>query len=299
MLEATSIGLDQGRLDGLPIRAVAWTSFSADHLDYHGSRLRYFRSKRRLLQRAGVAEAVLWTGRRPLAALAQRLRADGAMRVWSLREGRGKAERSGAERSETDALVQSHSRAGAGWTARLRLPDGAGEKPLDFGVASRARHDLHNMAVALLLVRAMGGDLRAAAKLSPQLLAPPGRMQEVRLEGGDAGLPRVWIDYSHTPAALESALSSLRDDGAPVVPGGLRRAARRRQAPAHGRSGGQAGGPAVDHRRQPQGRGPRGHPCPDCGGRAPREPAPGCASAATGARPFTPPSPRRPPGPAS
>ncbi len=58
-MEASSIGLDQYRLDGLRVTAAGYTNLTRDHLDYHGSMEKYFQSKLRLftevLQQDGVA----------------------------------------------------------------------------------------------------------------------------------------------------------------------------------------------------------------------------------------------------
>jgi UDP-N-acetylmuramoyl-L-alanyl-D-glutamate--2,6-diaminopimelate ligase len=58
-MEASSIGLDQYRLDGLRVRAAGYTNLTRDHLDYHGSMEAYFQSKLRLftevVQEDGVA----------------------------------------------------------------------------------------------------------------------------------------------------------------------------------------------------------------------------------------------------
>lgn len=47
--EASSHALDQGRLHGLRLEAAAWTNFSQDHLDYHGTEQEYFAAKARIL----------------------------------------------------------------------------------------------------------------------------------------------------------------------------------------------------------------------------------------------------------
>jgi len=47
-MEASSHGLDQYRLDGVPLKAAAFTNLSQDHLDYHASMDDYFGAKKRL-----------------------------------------------------------------------------------------------------------------------------------------------------------------------------------------------------------------------------------------------------------
>src|SRR5271155_2152990 len=50
VLEASSHGLDQYRLDGVRIRTAAFTNLTRDHLDYHGTEGAYFEAKLRLFK---------------------------------------------------------------------------------------------------------------------------------------------------------------------------------------------------------------------------------------------------------
>jgi UDP-N-acetylmuramyl tripeptide synthase len=61
--EASSHGLDQYRTEGLPVQAAAFTNFSRDHLDYHGTMEAYFAAKMRLFEEVVDADgaAVVWT----------------------------------------------------------------------------------------------------------------------------------------------------------------------------------------------------------------------------------------------
>ena len=45
MLEASSHGLHQGRLDGLNLKAGVFTNLSQDHLDYHITKKNYLKAK--------------------------------------------------------------------------------------------------------------------------------------------------------------------------------------------------------------------------------------------------------------
>ena len=58
-LEASSIGLDQGRLNGTRVAVAAFTNLSRDHLDYHGTMERYARSKARLFAWPGLRAVVV------------------------------------------------------------------------------------------------------------------------------------------------------------------------------------------------------------------------------------------------
>ena len=48
VMEASSHGLTQCRLDSVELKAAAFTNFSHDHLDYHGNFKEYFDAKRNL-----------------------------------------------------------------------------------------------------------------------------------------------------------------------------------------------------------------------------------------------------------
>ena len=45
LIEASSHGLEQGRLDGINFKAGIFTNFSQDHLDYHKTLKKYFSAK--------------------------------------------------------------------------------------------------------------------------------------------------------------------------------------------------------------------------------------------------------------
>jgi UDP-N-acetylmuramoyl-L-alanyl-D-glutamate--2,6-diaminopimelate ligase len=71
------------------------------------------------------------------------------------------------------------------------------QMPGDFNVA--------NAALVLALLLRKGVPLESACDVMSRLQAPPGRMQRVAMDG-----PAVFVDYAHTPIALEVALRALR-----------------------------------------------------------------------------------------
>jgi UDP-N-acetylmuramyl-tripeptide synthetase len=70
------------------------------------------------------------------------------------------------------------------------------------------QYNLYNLLCALAVLRAHGISMDDAARTSGLLTAVPGRLQTV--EGAAPGLPRVLVDYAHTPDALDKALGALR-----------------------------------------------------------------------------------------
>ncbi len=193
-LEASSHGLDQHRLDGVRVSVAAFTNLSRDHLDYHGDMDRYRRAKMRLfgelMPEGGVAvlnaDSPEWAAFRDLSAAR-------GHRIM----GYGRAARAGDIR--LDAAAARPDSLHLDLTVRdrgLRL-----ELPL-VGVFQAM-----NALCALGLVLACGGEAQAAAAALTRLDGAPGRLQRVARHPNGAV---IYVDYAHTPDALESALSALR-----------------------------------------------------------------------------------------
>ncbi|WP_343562355.1 UDP-N-acetylmuramoyl-L-alanyl-D-glutamate--2,6-diaminopimelate ligase [Kiloniella sp. b19] len=192
-IEASSHGLDQYRLDGLRLSAAGFTNLGRDHLDYHEDMNDYFAAKSRLFV--------------PLLP-------EGKTAVLNLDspEGRKLAE-----------LCQKTGRkvlgTGQGGEADLRLlsrkPTATGQ---DITLAwNGTSHDLHlplagafqaeNLLIALGLLLATGNPLEKILPLLERLEGVPGRMEGV---GQTKDKASVYVDFAHTPDALETVLKALR-----------------------------------------------------------------------------------------
>ena len=214
-LEASSHGLAQFRLDGVPLAAAGFTNLSRDHLDYHVSFDAYRAAKLRLFGE---------------------LLPPGAVAVLN------------ADSPEFDIFAETCQARGCpivdfGRNAQeLRVvsvePDGDGQiaELLVFGETRRQRFGLigefqtANALCALGLVVGAGDDRCAAIDALGTLEAPPGRMQPVARS--PTGAP-VYVDYAHTPVALAYALQALRPHASAALSvvfgcGGDRDAGKRR-----------------------------------------------------------------------
>jgi UDP-N-acetylmuramoyl-L-alanyl-D-glutamate--2,6-diaminopimelate ligase len=191
-IEASSHGLDQHRLDGLRLSAGAFTNLTRDHYDYHGSEAAYLAAKRRLfteLLPRGAA-AVLNADVPEFASLAADARGRGLDIVDYGRE----AGRLRLVSQQPHELGQDLELELDGWRAKLSLPLVG-----DF--------QAWNALAALGLVLATGGDLRRAAEALSEIEGAPGRMELVARHPN--GAP-IFVDYAHTPDALQKALLALR-----------------------------------------------------------------------------------------
>ena len=191
-LEASSHGLAQSRLDGLRLAAAAYTNLTRDHLDYHGSFEAYRDAKARLFTELlpDGSTAVLNVDQPEIAALVVVCRDRG---LHVLDYGRG-ASAIRLLSVRTDADGQGLSLEIEGRRHELRL-----------GLVGAFQAD--NVMAALGLALAAGAPLEQVLGILPSLRGAPGRMQRV---GTHASGAPVFVDYAHTPDALDNVLRALR-----------------------------------------------------------------------------------------
>jgi UDP-N-acetylmuramoyl-L-alanyl-D-glutamate--2,6-diaminopimelate ligase len=191
VMEASSHGLDQRRLDGVRVAAGAFTNISRDHLDYHPSLEAYLEAKLRLfsdlVHPRGAAVIVADHEHADVVVSAAKQR-----RLRLLTVGRrGEGIRLTESRIDGFAQALKLTHAGTSYTVRLPLVG-------DFQV--------ENAMVAAGLAIATGSEPAAAIKALEGLRGARGRLD---LVGEKDGAP-VFVDYAHKPDALAKALEALR-----------------------------------------------------------------------------------------
>ncbi len=190
--EASSHGLDQYRAEGVPLAAAAFTNFSRDHLDYHPDMDSYFEAKMRLFDEVtepGRA-AVVWTDDAKSDEVIERTKRRG---LEVLTVGRkGKTIRL-AEQVPTP-LGQTLQIEHDGKPHRLALP-------------LIGAYQASNVLTAAALVLATGGEWNAIFSAMGRVAPVRGRLERAVISR--AGAP-VYVDYAHTPDALEAAINALR-----------------------------------------------------------------------------------------
>ncbi len=200
-IEASSIGLHQGRMSGMHVDIAVFTNFTRDHLDYHGDVAAYEEAKAMLFDWPELRHAVI--------------NLDDAMGLRLIKRLQ--------DRQPQTAIT--------GYTLENHVIDGIGilsaddirstQRGTSFQLTGRqmAQHDAtlvktqlvgqFNVSNALGIIGALlAQDVawRDAVSAIEALQPVPGRMQQ--LGGTDA--PLVVIDYAHTPDAIDKALAALR-----------------------------------------------------------------------------------------
>ena len=179
-IEASSHGLDQFRLDGLRLAAAGFSNLTRDHLDYHGSFEAYREAKMRLfrdlLPAGAPAVASSRLDRQTLAGIAG---------VQTVGEGGTLLD-----------LVRAVPQPGG------QVLDIAGIGSVELALPGRFQADNALLAAGLAMVT---GTQDAVGLLS-RLTGVRGRMELAAEIGGAA----IYVDYAHTPDALERLLLALR-----------------------------------------------------------------------------------------
>jgi len=194
VMEVSSHGLEQGRTRAVTFSSALFTNLSRDHLDYHGSMERYGAAKEKLFVQAGLRHAVINQDDGFGAELALRLRTHmTGLRVitYSLRD------------KTADIHTQNLYCDEAGFRGVLHTPWGTA----DFQIPVAGDFNLANLLGVLGVLCAEGFALPAVIKGLQVVQAPPGRLEPIVIQGGDV---RLFVDFAHTPDALEKVLSTLR-----------------------------------------------------------------------------------------
>jgi UDP-N-acetylmuramoyl-L-alanyl-D-glutamate--2,6-diaminopimelate ligase len=190
--EASSHGLDQHRAEGVPLAAAAFTNFSRDHLDYHETMDAYFEAKMRLFDELlpKGRPAVIWT---------DDPRSD---EVIERAGGAGHEILTVGRKGQTIRLTEQ-SPSPLGQTLMLEH----GGKPYRLALPLIGAYQASNVLTAAGLVLATGGNWDQTYSAMQRVSPVRGRLERAVISR--AGVP-VYIDYAHTPDALEAAIGALR-----------------------------------------------------------------------------------------
>ncbi|OTG84939.1 UDP-N-acetylmuramoyl-L-alanyl-D-glutamate--2,6-diaminopimelate ligase [Acinetobacter sp. ANC 4648] len=190
-LEASSHGLEQGRLQGCDIEIAAYSNLSRDHLDYHGTLEVYAEAKSRLFKFPSLEVAVINVDDEHAHVMidaASNNLAHPKVLTYST-----------SQAANYQVFAIQYSLNGA--IFRLKTAQG------EFEVQSPllGHFNIENLVASLIVAEQAGFDLEQLIATVPQLQGAPGRMQVIRDQD------RLFvIDYAHTPDALTQVLKTLK-----------------------------------------------------------------------------------------
>ncbi|MFV1994000.1 MAG: UDP-N-acetylmuramoyl-L-alanyl-D-glutamate--2,6-diaminopimelate ligase [Verrucomicrobiales bacterium] len=193
--EISSHGVAQARVRGVHFAAGIFTNLSHDHLDYHGSMEAYFEAKASFFEMlagsAGEERPAMVINADDVFGCRLIRRFEGRARIFSFGFGVNCDFRAVDSRSDFN-----------GSTFRLE----AKKRSFLVRLPHVGRHNTYNALAALAAGSALGINLRESIENLAQAPQVPGRLESV------AGIRpfKVFIDYAHTPDALENVLGAVR-----------------------------------------------------------------------------------------
>jgi len=190
-IEASSHGLEQGRLNGCDIEIAAYSNLSRDHLDYHGTLEAYAEAKSRLFKFESLKVAIINLDdahAQVMIEAAQANLAQPKILTYSLSQA-------------ADYQVQDIQYRISGAEFKLITAQGT------FTVHSPllGHFNIENLVASLVVAEQAGFDLANLIETVPNLKGAPGRMQVLR-----DGERLFVVDYAHTPDALTQVLVTLK-----------------------------------------------------------------------------------------
>ena len=193
-LEASSHGLDQDRLQGVPVQVAIYTNLSRDHLDYHADMAEYAAAKAKLFDKSAfpdLTHAIINVDDDHAQVMLDRAHASG-LSVWTY-----------SLAADSDATFRAAQIAPSLEGVQIALKSEHGD--IEIKSPLLGRFNVANLLAAIAAVVALGVPLARIAQLVAQLHGAVGRMQRVPSKDGC-----FIVDYAHTPDALAQVLSSLK-----------------------------------------------------------------------------------------
>lgn len=189
VMEVSSHALHQKRVHGIPFDVAAFTNLSLDHLDYHSNMEEYANAKKMLFDSLSSADWAV-------------VNADDHY--------------AGHMVSDTPAKVLDFSFKGRGLISAKTVKTSPEETVIEVeGVELKTplvgKFNAYNTVQALLICTALGFDGKRIAEILAHCRGAEGRLEKVTPEAKTGREPVVFVDYAHTPDALENVASTLAE----------------------------------------------------------------------------------------
>ena len=199
VMEVSSHGLDQGRVNGVAFSTAVFSNMAADHLDYHGTLANYGKAKKRLFYTPGLGAAVINLDDEFGRELAKEVRDHVCVWGYSLKSDISAYEEY-ADYFVNALEIQPFDR---GCHLSVSTPKGRGH----FDLPLLGRFNVSNAlaVLATLLVSQFTFD-KAIASLQ-EVRSVDGRVEIIAEEDK----PVVIVDYAHTEQGLNAVCASLRE----------------------------------------------------------------------------------------
>lgn len=186
VMETSSHSLDKNRIYGLEFDETAFTNLTREHLDYHKTMNNYAKAKRILFERTRGEKIAI-------------INADDKYHERFILEGNknilyGK----NGEDLKINSVALSHQVTSISFNYKNK----------DYLVKTDmvGMFNVYNYLMAMLLVINAGVDIDKVLSISEEITPPPGRMEKIKY-----GTRSIFIDYAHSPDAVENVLKTATE----------------------------------------------------------------------------------------
>jgi len=193
IMEASSHGLDQNRLDGILFNTGIFTNLSQDHLDYHKNFKNYLKAKlhlfKKLIKKKGN---VISDEEIPEFKKIKKITSDKNLNLYSINN------------KKNNFQFLSHEFRGETQVLKIKFNNLIHRIELNL----IGKIQLKNILMAIIAARKSNIDLKKIFKVIPKIKSVEGRFERV---GNIKNKSKVILDYAHTPDALKTCLMNLKE----------------------------------------------------------------------------------------
>lgn len=190
ILEASSHGLKQKRLEGIKFNTAIFTSFSQDHLDYHKTMKDYLDSKLSLLEKIKSKKNVIFSNDISI------------NKILNIKTRKLKLNKTLIGYNNANVEIKKITNKYFSQQIHFKY----NKKNYSFSVPLIGKFQIQNLLLAASAAHKIGLKYKSIAKVLPKIKEVNGRVQFVRKFPNNI---KVFIDYAHTPDALNKTLKAL------------------------------------------------------------------------------------------
>ncbi len=193
IMEASSHGLKQNRLDGLKFNSAIFTNLSHDHLDYHKNLKEYLKAKLYLFEKLVKKGGKVITDEKISEfKIIKKISIKKKLKIQTLNS------------KNNNFQILSHSYKGN--YQILKIKHNNSIKEISINLIGKIQ--LKNILMAVLAAKNSNIKISKILKIISKLKPVEGRLQKI---GSIKNQSKVILDYAHTPEALKTCLLNLRD----------------------------------------------------------------------------------------
>jgi murE/murF fusion protein len=193
ILEASSHGLKQNRLDGLEFKTAIFTNLSHDHLDYHNNFKDYLNSKLYLFKKLlGKKSNIITDINIPEYKKIKNIAAKQKLNLKTISENGG------------DLLIVSHKYLGESQLIKIKYRN----RFHNFKLNLIGKIQIKNILMSMIAAEKSNLKFKNVVKVIDKIKPVKGRLEKV---GNIKNRSCVILDYAHTPIALKTCLQNLKE----------------------------------------------------------------------------------------